>query len=51
MKRRVFVVLGSRGPIGPSAAASMRARLCGAICVYWPQLAAQGWRMVPAELH
>jgi hypothetical protein len=52
--RRVFVVLTTDGQPWNDCAFGTEQHACGSACramgVYWPQLAARGWRIVPAEL-
>lgn len=52
--RFVFVVLSPQGRPWNDRAFGTEQHACGSVCgaigVYWPQLAALGWRIVPAEL-
>jgi hypothetical protein len=52
--RRVFVVLTPDGQAWNNRAFGTEQHACGSVCgttgVYWPQLVARGWRIVPAEL-
>lgn len=54
MTRRVFVVLTPEGAAWNDRAFGTERHACGSVCaavgVYWPQLAALGWRIAPAEL-
>jgi hypothetical protein len=52
--RRVFVVLTPEGAVWNDRAFGTEQYACCSVCVaigvYWPQLAARGWRITPAEL-
>jgi len=54
LTRRVFVVLTPDRQPWTDRAFGTEQHACGSVCgamgVYWPQLAAGGWRIVPAEL-
>lgn len=53
--RRVFIVLTPEQAMWNDRAFGTEQHACGSICdalgVYWPQLAARGWRIVVAQLN